>query len=56
VTVEVKLHSQIPAVGFYARCGYKGTGVEFIEDGRPHRAMRILIQTLEEDPQAELLG
>jgi len=37
-------------------CGYKGTGVEFIEDGRPHRAMRILIQTLEEDPQAELLG
>lgn len=32
------------------------TGTEFIEDGRPHRAMRILIHTLEEDPQAEPPG
>lgn len=42
--IEVELHSQIPAMGFYARCGYEAFGDEFMEDDQPHVAMRIVIQ------------
>ncbi|KAJ7682471.1 acyl-CoA N-acyltransferase [Mycena polygramma] len=36
---EVECHSQIPAMGFYAKFGYVAEGPRFDEDGEPHQNM-----------------
>jgi len=36
---HIRLHSQIPVVGFYAKIGYQSVGPTFIEDGAPHQLM-----------------
>ncbi|KAJ7930094.1 acyl-CoA N-acyltransferase [Mycena leptocephala] len=36
---EVECHSQIPAMGFYAKFGYESEGPQFDEDGEPHQNM-----------------
>lgn len=40
---EVSLVSQVHATGFYARNGYEALGEEFLFDGKPHRAMKIVL-------------
>ncbi|KAF8318180.1 hypothetical protein DL93DRAFT_2109826 [Clavulina sp. PMI_390] len=45
--LEVHLHSQIPAIGFYERCGYKRYGDEFMEDGASHMAMLARLPLLD---------
>lgn len=36
---QIRLHSQIPVIGFYAKIGYQSIGPTFIEDGAPHQLM-----------------
>ncbi|KAJ7044665.1 hypothetical protein C8F04DRAFT_1350969 [Mycena alexandri] len=38
---EVEAHSQIPAMGFYAKFGYTIEGAQFDEDGEPHQNMVV---------------
>ncbi|KAJ7780907.1 acyl-CoA N-acyltransferase [Mycena metata] len=38
---EVEAHSQIPAMGFYAKFGYTMEGAQFDEDGEPHQNMVV---------------
>ncbi|KAL1412706.1 hypothetical protein Q8F55_000453 [Vanrija albida] len=37
--VQIKIHSQIPVIPFYAKLGYKPEGEQFPEDGAPHQKM-----------------
>ncbi|KAF7352503.1 Glucosamine 6-phosphate N-acetyltransferase [Mycena venus] len=37
----VECHSQIPAMGFYAKFGYTPEGEQFDEDGEPHQNMVV---------------
>ncbi|KAJ7498608.1 acyl-CoA N-acyltransferase [Mycena latifolia] len=36
---EIECHSQLPAMGFYAKFGYIAEGPQFDEDGEPHQNM-----------------
>ncbi|PLW18932.1 hypothetical protein PCANC_12832 [Puccinia coronata f. sp. avenae] len=36
---EIRLHSQMPVIGFYSKIGYQPVGPTFIEDGAPHQLM-----------------
>ena len=36
---ELELHSQVHALGFYARLGYVAEGPEYLDGGIPHRTM-----------------
>ncbi|KAA1076449.1 hypothetical protein PGT21_007630 [Puccinia graminis f. sp. tritici] len=36
---QIRLHSQIPVIGFYSTIGYQPVGPTFIEDGAPHQLM-----------------
>jgi predicted GNAT family N-acyltransferase len=40
---EVVVHSQLPAVDFYARRGYVTEGETFLEEGVPHVKMRKVL-------------
>jgi len=40
-SVQIACHSQIPAKGFYEKCGYQPVGEEFEEEGAPHQKMVI---------------
>jgi predicted GNAT family N-acyltransferase len=40
---RVYLHSQVSALGFYARSGFVGYGERFLEAGIEHRAMELSI-------------
>ncbi|KAF8213860.1 acyl-CoA N-acyltransferase [Mycena galopus ATCC 62051] len=42
-SAEVECHSQLPAMGFYAKFGYKPEGEQFDEDGAPHQNMAVLL-------------
>ncbi|KAJ7631756.1 acyl-CoA N-acyltransferase, partial [Mycena rosella] len=35
----IECHSQLPAMGFYAKFGYAPEGPQFDEDGAPHQNM-----------------
>ena len=37
---RITLHARLPAVPFYERCGYLGTGAVFTEVGIPHLLMQ----------------
>lgn len=37
----VVLDSQVPAIGFYEKLGFRAHGPEFLDAGIPHRAMRF---------------
>lgn len=37
--IEFRLSSQVPAVKFYEKLGFKTTGEEYLEDGQPHIKM-----------------
>ncbi|MER7754007.1 GNAT family N-acetyltransferase [Kitasatospora sp. NPDC097643] len=41
--VEMELHAQVQALGFYERLGYAAEGPEYLDGGIPHRTMtRVL--------------
>ena len=40
---EIMVHSQLPAVGFYAKRGYVAEGDTFLEEGVPHVRMRKVL-------------
>ena len=40
---EIVVHSQLPAVGFYAKRGYVQEGEPFLEEGVPHVLMRKVL-------------
>ncbi|KAJ7094462.1 acyl-CoA N-acyltransferase [Mycena belliarum] len=46
---EVECHSQLSAIGFYAKFGYASEGSQFDEDGAPHLNMvlRLMVLRLE---------
>ncbi|KAJ9103014.1 hypothetical protein QFC20_004822 [Naganishia adeliensis] len=39
--ITIALHSQIHAIPFYEKCGYRSEGERFDEDGAPHQKMVI---------------
>ncbi|KAK7062009.1 glucosamine 6-phosphate N-acetyltransferase [Favolaschia claudopus] len=39
----IECHSQIPAMGFYAKFGYTPEGERFDEDGEPHQNMVVTL-------------
>ncbi|OAV96865.1 hypothetical protein PTTG_26272 [Puccinia triticina 1-1 BBBD Race 1] len=39
IPTQIRLHSQLPVIGFYSKIGYQPVGPTFIEDGAPHQLM-----------------
>ncbi|KAJ7167520.1 hypothetical protein C8R46DRAFT_251630 [Mycena filopes] len=48
----VEAHSQIPAMGFYAKFGYTMEGAQFDEDGEPHQNMVLHLPSPSSGPGA----
>lgn len=49
---EVALNAQTSAIGFYEREGFVAHGEEFEDAGLPHRAMRLALPTIVNEPIA----
>lgn len=49
--LEVQLHAQVSALGFYQRYGFESFGDEFVEANIRHRHMRLTLEPLEAAPQ-----